>query len=781
MYGSTGWVQILDGSLAQEAIKIGTDMILFGQFSGAGSYLAGAGLLLTGNTFSVKTDGVTTYINGSSQVAVDSSATMYQVLVSTGTAGTTATWTSINLASSAAVGSSILNVANGGTGDASLTLDGVLYGNGTSPVGVTAAGAAGTYLAGTGGAPTFQSLASNVVTSFQTSLSGLTPSLATMGVVTLAGTLGVASGGTGDTTLTLNGVLYGNGTSPVGATAEGASGTVLTGNGASPPSFVALNTIAVTSVTGTANEITASPTVGAVTLSLPTTLIAPGSLEVTTTTKFDGLYYENTNASVAAAGTTQVTATVLTAQYNVVSTSASNVGVELPVPAYAGLEIEIVNLGSLALNIYPNTGGYIDAAAQNAAIVVPAGGTWTGKAATTTQWYSVDPVLVSGNIGITVMYGNGQTSILNAGVLSFSAGTTGLTPSSPTTGNVTLGGVLNLASGGTNANLTASAGSVVYSTASAMAFSSVGTSGYLLESGGTGAPTWVNPATNFVQSFETSLVGLTPQTATTGAVTLAGTLASTSGGTGVDNHAAASGTVLVGTSGSPATFTATPIEFVFDSSAHGGPLAYYTVNHALSQKFVTVQVYTQDTSYAATGGWTTIDGSNGNSGTFTAGDAVLATPSGTTAVVALTNADMTPLYLTTVVGTPANGDAWTDTTTPGATFSETGGAVYNTITISGNFTSVFTPGTYFVLSGTDNSNDGAYTVASSIFASGTTTIVITGTLTALADASGQVVVGPSQIIPQAIFLVDANNVVVTLNTTLNVYVIVTGVKGVVAA
>ena len=47
------------------------------------------------------------------------------------------------------------------------------------------------------------------VTSFQTSLSGLTPSIATTGVVTLAGTLGVASGGTGATTLT--GYVIGNG------------------------------------------------------------------------------------------------------------------------------------------------------------------------------------------------------------------------------------------------------------------------------------------------------------------------------------------------------------------------------------------------------------------------------------------------------------------------------------------------------------------------------------------------------------------------------------------
>ncbi|TAN34268.1 hypothetical protein EPN28_00250, partial [Patescibacteria group bacterium] len=54
---------------------------------------------------------------------------------------------------------------------------------------------------------------------------------------------------------------------------------------------------------------------------------------------------------------------------------------------------------------------------------------------------------------------------------------------------------LALADGGTNASLTAVAGGVVYSTASALAISSTGTAGWLLLSGGTGAPTWVNSTT----------------------------------------------------------------------------------------------------------------------------------------------------------------------------------------------------------------------------------------------------------------------------------------------
>ena len=84
-------------------------------------------------------------------------------------------------------------------------------------------------------AGTVKLLASNAtsapVVSFQTSLSGLTPSTATTGAITLAGTLGVANGGTGATTLTLNNVLLGNGTSAPQAVAPSTAGNVLTSDG----------------------------------------------------------------------------------------------------------------------------------------------------------------------------------------------------------------------------------------------------------------------------------------------------------------------------------------------------------------------------------------------------------------------------------------------------------------------------------------------------------------------------------------------------------------------
>ena len=93
-----------------------------------------------------------------------------------------------------------LAVANGGTGATTLGTNGVLYGNGTSAVAVTAAGTTGQVLLGnTGAAPSWGAISSSAVASFSAGTTGLTPSTATTGAITLAGTLAVANGGTGAT------------------------------------------------------------------------------------------------------------------------------------------------------------------------------------------------------------------------------------------------------------------------------------------------------------------------------------------------------------------------------------------------------------------------------------------------------------------------------------------------------------------------------------------------------------------------------------------------------
>lgn len=89
-------------------------------------------------------------------------------------------------------------------------------------------------------------------------------------------------------------------------------------------------------------------------------------------------------------------------------------------------------------------------------------------------------------------YANGvwDTFTSNAGtVLSFSGGTTGLLPSSPTTGAVVLSGTLNAASGGTGQTSYA-AGDLLYASGTTtLSKRTLGTAGYVLKAGAT-APEW---------------------------------------------------------------------------------------------------------------------------------------------------------------------------------------------------------------------------------------------------------------------------------------------------
>lgn len=93
--------------------------------------------------------------------------------------------------------------------------------------------------------------------------------------------------------------------------------------------------------------------------------------------------------------------------------------------------------------------------------------------------------------GISVSNGAGTITVANTGVLSFSAGSTGLTPVTATTGNVTLAGTLDADNGGTGLN-TYTIGDILYAsgTATLARLADVAT-GNALISGGVGvAPSW---------------------------------------------------------------------------------------------------------------------------------------------------------------------------------------------------------------------------------------------------------------------------------------------------
>jgi hypothetical protein len=164
-----------------------------------------------------------------------------------------------------------LPVAAGGTGATTLTSNGVVYGNGTSAAGITAAGTTGQVLvATTSGAPSWGAVPTTAaVTSLNFSTTGLTPATATTGAITVAGTLVAANGGTGQSSYAVGDLLYASTTTALSKLADVATGNALISGGVGvAPSYGKIGLT--THVSGTlpiangGTNATATPTAGAI-------------------------------------------------------------------------------------------------------------------------------------------------------------------------------------------------------------------------------------------------------------------------------------------------------------------------------------------------------------------------------------------------------------------------------------------------------------------------------------------------------------------------------------
>jgi hypothetical protein len=206
-----------------------------------------------------------------------------------------------------------------------------------------------------------------------------------VGTTAVSGTLSATS------TITLGGST--TGTTSLGTTAT--TGTLGLG-GTSQTGSITLGQSTASQTTNiqagaTASGSTKTLAIGTGGLSGSTTAINIGSAVsgATSTTTLSGLVIDSISAAVSAAGATQATATALVANINNVTVVAAGAnGVRLPT-AVAGMRILVRNSDALdTLNIYPATGGQINALGANAASTLAAGMTIELMATTATQWFT---------------------------------------------------------------------------------------------------------------------------------------------------------------------------------------------------------------------------------------------------------------------------------------------------------------------------------------------------------------------------------------------------------
>jgi hypothetical protein len=227
---STG-IYIANGNITPSMLSVSSATVVGGD-GGSESFGLGGTLTVDGTV-----NRITSHVTGtagSPTVTLDISGS-YDGQTSINTLGTitAGTWNGTTIA-----------INYGGTGLTTTPTNGqLLIGNGSGYTLATLTAGTGVTVTSGSGTITVAADSSALVTSFSGGTTGLTPSSPSHGAVVLGGTLVVSNGGTGLTTATLNGVVYGNGTSAMGVTAAGTQYQVLQAGSGGVPQFgaVALN------------------------------------------------------------------------------------------------------------------------------------------------------------------------------------------------------------------------------------------------------------------------------------------------------------------------------------------------------------------------------------------------------------------------------------------------------------------------------------------------------------------------------------------------------------